>query len=219
MSTPLANVTGYSRRNPSPRYRELVALYQQMHVEGLPHLGIEASRLYDGVSLILQLSKIKMLITHTQSTSLLDYGSGKGRVYRMLNIKLKTGEQISNVRDYLGIERIVCYDPAVKEHMKLPNERFDGVVSSDVLEHCPEEDIPWIIEEMFAMARKFVFANIACYPANKKLPNGENAHCTIRPSAWWNEIIAPIAVRYPDVVHQFEISESYLKKPAAKSKA
>lgn len=209
MTTPLADVTSYSRQNPSPRYRELVALYQQMHVEGIPHRGIPASRLYDGISLVPHLPKIKMLVAQTKSTSLLDYGAGKGLVYRMRDIKLRTGERISTVRDYLGIGRIVCYDPAVKELMELPKERFDGVVSTDVLEHCPQEDIPWIIEELFALARKFVFANIACYPASKKLPNGENAHCTIRPSAWWNEIITPIAARYPDVVNRFEISTSF----------
>jgi hypothetical protein len=140
-------------------------------------------------------------------------------MYRMHGIILRTGERISNIRDYLGVERIVCYDPAVKEHMELPDERFDGVISTDVLEHCPAEDVPWIIEELFAMTRKFVFANIACYPANRKLPNGENAHCTIRPSTWWDEIIAPIAARYPHVIYQFELSKSYEMTPAAKTNA
>jgi hypothetical protein len=65
----------------------------------------------------------------------------------------------------------------------LPEGRFDGVVCTDVLEHCPEEDLPWIVGELFGYARLFVFANVACYPAAKKLPNGENAHCTIRRSS------------------------------------
>ena len=93
--------------------------------------------------------------------------------------------------------------------MQLPEEKFDRVISTDVLEHCPEEDISWIIDEMFAKTHKFLFANIACYPAAKKLPNGENAHCTIRPATWWGEIIRPIASRYPHVLYQFEISKSY----------
>jgi hypothetical protein len=62
------------------------------------------------------------------------------------------------------------------------------VICTDVLEHCPEEDLPWIVGELFGYARLFVFANVACYPAMKTLPNGENAHCTIRPVEFWREI-------------------------------
>lgn len=55
------------------------------------------------------------------------------------------------------------------------------MICTDVLEHCPEEDIPWIVDELFAFARKFVYANIACFPARKQLPSGGNAHCTVKP--------------------------------------
>src|SRR5688572_21589462 len=199
----------YSRHNPSPRYQNLVALYRQMHAEGIPHQGIPASRLFIGASLLPNLPKIKALIVQTGATSLLDYGAGKGLVYRACGITLRSGERISTVRDYLGVQRIVCFDPAVQEHMDLPNEKFDGVISTDVLEHCPEQDLPWIIEEMFTAAVKFVFANIACYPAAKRLPNGENAHCTIRPQFWWNAMIESVARRHPDIVHRFDVSTSY----------
>jgi hypothetical protein len=62
---------------------------------------------------------------------------------------------------------------------------------------------------MCGAARKFVFANIASYPAAKILPNGENAHCTIRPVEWWSQIIAPIAARHPGLVTRFEVSKGY----------
>ena len=38
----------YSRSNPSPRYRALLAQYQQMHVEGEPRLGIPAPKTSPG---------------------------------------------------------------------------------------------------------------------------------------------------------------------------
>jgi hypothetical protein len=200
---------GYSRQNPSPRYRELLALYQHLHLHGMPEMGIAASDLFGGASLIPQLPKIKALVQQTGAVSLLDYGSGKGHLYRMSDIAINSGQRISTVRDYLGVARIVCFDPAVQEHGILPVDTFDGVISTDVLEHCPEEDMPWIIDEIFSRARKFVFANIASYPAAKILPNGENAHCTIQPSAWWGQIIHPVAARYPHIHYQFDISDSY----------
>jgi len=49
-----------------------------------------------------------------------------------------------------------------------------------------------------------VYANIASYPAQKTLPNGENAHCTIRPAEWWLEKIRALA---PRVAFQVVVSE------------
>ena len=48
-----------------------------------------------------------------------------------------------------------------------------------------------------------MFANIACYPANKTLPNGENAHCTVRPVAWWQKVITEEASRHTAVRYRF----------------
>ena len=209
VNAPAANDSVYSRENPSPRYRELVGMYRKMHREGIPELGMKPSNVFAGASLVPHLPVIKQLVAQHGATSLLDYGAGKGSLYRMGKIKLRTGETIANVASYLGVKRIVCYDPGVDEHCSLPSEQFDGVISTDVLEHCPEQDLPWIIEEMFARARKFIFANIACYPAAKKLPNGENAHCTIRPPAWWQAITTPIGAHYPAVTTKFQISTAY----------
>jgi hypothetical protein len=49
--------------------------------------------------------------------------------------------------------------------------------------------MPRILTEQFRYARKFVFGNIAAYPATKTLPNGENAHCTVQPPEWWRATI------------------------------
>ncbi len=66
------------------------------------------------------------------------------------------------------------------------------MICTDVLEHIPEPDISWILSEQFGLATKLVFGNIASFPADKLLPNGENAHCTVRPVAWWQETIAKV---------------------------
>jgi hypothetical protein len=82
----------------------------------------------------------------------------------------------------------------------LPGNSFDGVISTDVLEHCPEDDLPWIVQELFDLADKFVFASIAGYPARKKLPDGENAHCTVRPLSWWTQLFNRAAADRPALI-------------------
>ena len=189
----------YSRQEPSARYTALITMYRDMHLHGERFRGIPAMKTFDGRSLRKETGRIKNLIALTGARTILDYGSGKGQQYDPGPLKVKGEGEWEGVIDYWGVDEVICFDPAYLPYSELPTGTFDGVISTDVLEHCPEEDVPWIVEEMFSFADKFLFATVACYPANKRLPNGENAHCTIRPVAWWQELFARSAARRPGV--------------------
>ena len=197
----------FTRTNPSPRYQELVSLYKDMHLKGIPEQGLAPEKLYIGASLLSQLPTIRGLVRKSGARTLLDYGSGKGYYYTATSIPLPNGETASTISQYLGVDRIRCYDPAVAQHATLPDESFDAVISTDALEHCPVEDVPWIVDEMFSRANRMVFANVASYSAAKTLPNGENAHATQQPAAWWDDLLKSIAARYPHVRYYFAIVE------------
>jgi len=190
----------YSRTNPSPRYLELQGLYRTMHEKGERFLNIPPEKTFPGTSLAPQAARIKRLIDLTEAITVLDYGAGKGQQYEPQLIKDAAGGEWPSMMDYWDLEEVVCYDPAYAPFSKLPAARYDGVISTDVLEHCPEEDVPWIVDEIFGYAKKFVFANIACYPASKRLPTGENAHCTIKPVEWWSDIVGRAAAKHPGLV-------------------
>lgn len=177
----------FSRQNPSPRYRELMELYRRLHVEGEKHLGLEPEATYPGVSLMPHLVRIKELIEETGARRILDYGSGKGLQYAPRRIVVPGRGEWDGVLEFWDVDEVHCYDPCYGPYSRLPKERFDGVVCTDVLEHCPEEDLAWILDEIFSFATRFVYAGVACYPAKTRLPNGENAHCTVRPPGWWRE--------------------------------
>jgi len=189
----------FSRANPSPRYRELSELYRRMHLEGERFLNIPPEKTFPGESLPPQAGRIKRLITQTGASNILDYGSGKGQQYDLRNIRFADGSTAESIQDYWDVDFVQCYDPSYPPHSALPTGQFDGVICTDVLEHCPEEDVPWIVEELFGFATKFVFASVACYPARKRLPNGENAHCTVKPAKWWEDFLRDTAARHPGV--------------------
>jgi hypothetical protein len=189
----------YSRANPSPRYQALTALYRRMHSEGERFMDLAPQDTFAGVSLPPQAGRVKRLIGLTGAQSILDYGSGKGRQYDIRNFKADDGRVYESIQDYWEVDYIQCYDPSYEPFSKMPSGGFDGVICTDVLEHCPEDDMPWIIDEIFGFAERFVFANVACYPADKRLPTGENAHCTIKPLAWWEDLIRTVATRRPQV--------------------
>jgi hypothetical protein len=189
----------YSRERPSPRYRTLVALYRQMHVEGERTLGIPSERTFAGSSLLRHAAEIRKLIDKSGAQSLLDYGAGKGQQYAWRDLELPDGTRIESLTAYWRVGHVAKYDPGYEPLSRLPSGTFDGVICTDVLEHCPVEDIPWIVEEIFAFARRFVFANIASFPAIKTLPNGENAHCTVRRPEWWAGLLHAVAHQHPGV--------------------
>jgi hypothetical protein len=190
----------YDRQNPSPRYREMVALYSTLHQEGEQRLGLTAEETYPGVSLLPHLGRIKALIERTGARTLLDYGCGKGLQYELVGFDAPGLGRIDSVVDYWDVDEIACYDPCHGPFSALPAGPFDGVLTTDVLEHCGEEDLRWIVGEMFGYARRFVFAAVASYPAKTHLPNGENAHVTIRPAEWWKALFTEVAQAHPGVV-------------------
>jgi hypothetical protein len=195
----------YSRSTPSERYTSLIAMYRQMHEHGTGE-GLRAGATFAGTSLRRHVERIKGLIGRTGASSILDYGCGKGALYLPLPLEVKAGT-FDGVVDYWGVDSVACYDPAYVPYSTLPNEQFDGVVSTDVMEHCPEEDLPWIVEEIFSYARRFVYVNVACFPAEKVLPNGENAHCTIQSPQWWGDLYGRAARRYPGIVWEVWTSQ------------
>jgi FkbM family methyltransferase len=195
----------FSRANPSPRYRQLTELYMRMHLQG--------EQMFAGNSLLPHVPRIKRLIDATGAKTILDYGAGKGLQYRPQKIVVDGRQVADGIAEYWDVDEVRCYDPGYAPHNRLPEEQFDGVVCTDVLEHCPEEDLPWILEEIFGYARSFVYLNVACFPARKTLPNGENAHATVRPAQWWRELISANAAGRRGVLWELHAAESAAGDP------
>jgi len=199
----------YSRAEPSPRYVELIRLYRALHDQGDVAHGIEPENTFDGRSLVPHCQTIRDLVGAFKARTLLDYGSGKGKQYGVVRIEFPDGRVLNSIREFWGVDEIRCFDPGYAQFDKLPEGKFDGVICTDVLEHCPEQDLPWIVAELFSFARRFVFATVALYAAGKTLANGENAHCTLKPVAWWRDLIVATAASHPGVRYRFELQHEW----------
>ena len=199
----------YTRENPSPEYRAMVEMYATLHEQGANKTETDNHRppeeTFAGKMLANHAPTIRALLSKTGSKTLLDYGSGKGRSYEEKDFEL-AGEMTPSLQAYWGLDQVRCYDPGYEPFSQLPTEKFDAVISTDVLEHITEPDLPWVLDEMFGFAERVVFANIACYPAKKKLPNGQNAHCTIQPPEWWKGMIHAVAMRHTEVSYHFTLA-------------
>jgi hypothetical protein len=133
---------------------------------------------------------VKPLLTRYGVKSLLDFGCG-GSDY------LEAGfSEDQNAKTFFELDEVRLFEPARNIDQRQPS---DAVLCFDVLEHIFIADVPRIVRELFSFAGKLLVVNVACYPARALLPNGENAHITVRPPLWWKGIFDAIAIEFPDV--------------------
>ena len=178
------------KEHPSKEYLENIKYYKEMHTEGY-HLidgrKRNADEAYDGKSTINYAFIIKKIIKKNQILSMLDYGCGKGYFYK--NSFRIGDQQIKSLKNYWKID-IDLYDPCYAEHELINEDKvYDLTICVDVLEHIPSQDINWILYKIFKKTKKFIFLNVACYPAIALLPNGQNAHININKPDWWHKKI------------------------------
>lgn len=194
----LAGFTLFDRSRPSRRYLELIDCYRQLHRDGEAAVDRPPAETFQGKILPRHQSAVGRLIAQSGASTILDYGAGKAGAYHNV-----PGAPESCAVKWMPAwgesVRITLFDPGYVPYATLPEGRFDGVISTDVLEHLAEQDVPWVLQEMFARARGFVYASIANYPARKILPNGENAHTCQKPMRWWEHQFRSAARSHPDV--------------------
>ena len=187
----------------SNQYDELLAQYKIMAKEGYNRSdGSFVKNVYSDAEPLKFSDQLEKIIGHFNAKTALDYGSGGSDLNKT---KLSNGEKFI---DYIGLNKIHSFEPARSKRRK---RKSDIVLCFDVLEHIFINDVPWVINDLFKYANKCIVINVACYNAAALLPNGENAHITVRPPSWWLGQIECISSLHPDVYWALFTSESYNK--------
>ena len=189
-----------SKIMPSKEYLKNIEFYKKMHKDGFNLINGDRrspDEAYNGRSTIVFAKLIKDIIHKNQIENMLDYGCGKGFFYdnsfKIKDIKIKS------LRDYWGI-KIDLFDPCYENYSIINEDNiYDMVISIDVLEHIPEQDIDWVLDRIIGKAKKYVFINVACYSAAALLPNGNNAHININNHKWWFEKILNFKKKYGEI--------------------
>lgn len=140
-----------------------------------------------GDSLKWHIPAINKIINDHEVKTALDYGCGKAQFHPLEWSSFFTK-----------------YDPAYPLYEKKPTGKYDLVICTDVMEHIPEDSVDYIVNDLFSYAKKYLYVNISTRLADQILPNGDNAHATVKPEKWWNEVFNKISESYPGV--SYEIS-------------
>lgn len=75
----------------------------------------------------------------------------------------------------------------------------DGVVCAETLDFFPDEDVPWMLEELFRRARRFVYISTGTSARGATLPDRGLPEVRIRSARWWRTHLDPISFRYPRI--------------------
>lgn len=176
----------------SPKGRELIRMYADMARDGYVREDQQRVEVaFADFELRAYREYIRSLLGPRAIGSVLDYGCG-GSDWRTAGFDEATNQ---SAVEYFGLREALRYEPARALDER---RRVDCVICFDVLEHIFVSDVPSVLRDIFSYAAKLVVLNVACYPAAARLPNGENAHVTVRDPVWWKGMVDGISVEFPD---------------------
>jgi 2-polyprenyl-3-methyl-5-hydroxy-6-metoxy-1,4-benzoquinol methylase len=101
---------------------------------------------------------------------LLDYGAGKGRLAKHLQVDHPM--------------RLQMYDPAIPKWSETPDPT-EMVACIDVLEHIEPHLLENVLDDLKRVTKRIGFFTISTVPAGKTLSDGRNAHLIQCPPEWW----------------------------------
>ncbi len=78
----------------------------------------------------------------------------------------------------------------------------DVVLVSGLAERVPGEDVPWVLDRLFASATRGLFLTVNCVDSISE--DTVDVRCSRRTPAWWQAQIASVARRYPSVAWQLD---------------
>jgi len=126
---------------------------------------------YYGTSGAKHAKNIIKLTEALKTTSVLDYGCGKGQLALALPFPIWE------------------YDPAIPGKNEMPRAA-DIVVCSDVLEHIEPDRLHVVLDDLRRVTRKVGYFVINTGPAQKTLPDGRNTHLIQKNLTWWTKTLA-----------------------------
>lgn len=121
---------------------------------------------------------LSMILRHKiRNPTVLDFGAGE----RTLEREAKWA---------MPHIRVTSYDPGIPGIDTLPNGTWDMTICTDVMEHVEEQFVDRTLDFIREHTVYAAYFGIATKKAKQLLPDGRNAHLTIREPAWWFDQLA-----------------------------
>ncbi len=143
-----------------------------------------------GTSSVMFKDEISLIIEYLKPKTVLDYGCGKGKLSLVLGERFSdTSPKTNTVPSSVNGIHFYNYDPSIEKYNHIDLKHYDLIINTDVLEHIPEKDLDDVITKIASLSQK-VYFGLNHKKAAAILPNGENAHCTVKPQSWYKKLMS-----------------------------
>jgi 2-polyprenyl-3-methyl-5-hydroxy-6-metoxy-1,4-benzoquinol methylase len=160
-----------------PGYHDTVEQYRKLH-----------SPAY-GATAYLYFEEIARQVLALNPASVLDFGCGRSDLVAHFWAD--------------GRRRVARYDPAIPAYELMPEDRFDLVLCTDVMEHIQMREVGNILRSIRKKSHRALFT-ISLRPARAKLPDGRNAHVTLLTKSEWLRWIGDVFGRAQELPTQWD---------------
>lgn len=117
---------------------------------------------------------VEPIVRRIKPGSILDYGSGKSDLVNLIAPEIE-------------MERHK-YDPAIMGLDTIRKDRYGFLMSTDVLEHFPEDLLSEILSDMKSLSPRGFHA-ISTRESGNVLPDGRKCHLCVKDHDWWMDLL------------------------------
>ncbi len=136
------------------------------------------------------IESVQDLIGACGARSILEYGFGE---------RLEEQRLVHALQKRDGRLVVAYADLTAATAGERPAQQYDGVVCVDVITYLPDEDVPWVLEELFAHARQFVYVTVAPRSVPRPFAKSLLLSGQTRDEAWWLTHFAAVSARHPAI--------------------
>jgi len=121
-------------------------------------------------------------------------------------IKAFSGSAALPVSDEVrSIQRV---DPLASEANAVFKGRFDAVVCTDTLEFIPDDDVPWLLDQLFRATDRLLYCRVIETRAASGDPALSRSQPWNRTIEWWHYQFQTVARHHPKVRWQLQLERS-----------
>lgn len=95
-------------------------------------------------------------------------------------------------------QTVSWYDLVLLSETGRSKKPVADVVSTEVLEYLPDEDVPWVVDELFRSARRKVAVTVTTATRTSVLSHGIEVPSRPHPESWWVAQLEAASCRHPE---------------------
>jgi len=120
-------------------------------------------------------------------------------VQRLLHCRIKAFSGVSSLAVSDAVKTIEHIDPVADAAVPDKGSLFDAVVCTNTLEYLPDDDVPWVLEQLFSRAERLLYCEIRAARTTGREEQQYPTRPWTRSVEWWHYQFQIVARHHPEV--------------------